>query len=90
MTLGDAGPALLGTAVVVVVLVILTAIREMREPGSARREWSALRQRRSLAVAAATALALGTVGWAHSGPAAVPWAVLAGLLAARILSSGSD
>ncbi|MFF9013596.1 hypothetical protein ACF09C_11610 [Streptomyces sp. NPDC014870] len=88
MTTGDAGPALLGTAVVVAILVIRTAIREMREPGSARREWAALRQRRSLAIAAATALVLGTVGWAQSGPAAAPWAVLAGLLAARIFSSG--
>ncbi|MGW6563920.1 hypothetical protein [Streptomyces sp. NPDC054975] len=87
--MGDAGPALLGTAVVLAILVIRTAIREMREPGSARLEWSALRRQRSLAVAAATALVLGTVGWAYSGPAAVPWAVLAGLLAARI-SGGGD
>ncbi|MER6996634.1 hypothetical protein [Streptomyces sp. NPDC000410] len=80
----DAGPALLGTAVVVALLIIRTAVREMREPGSARREWSALRQRRVLATAAATAVVLGAVGWAYSGPAAVPWAVLAGLLATRI------
>ncbi|MFG2833556.1 hypothetical protein ACGFYE_01050 [Streptomyces zaomyceticus] len=89
MTMQDAGPALLGTAVVVVVLIIRTAVRERREPGSARREWSVLRQRRVLATAAATALVLGGVGWAYSGPAAVPWAVLAGLLAARVRFGGS-
>lgn len=85
----DAGPALLGTAVVVAILIIRTAVREMREPGSARREWSVLRQRRVLAAGAGTALVLGAVGWAYSGAAVVPWAVLAGLLAARICSSGS-
>lgn len=88
MTLGDAGHALLGTAVVVAILVIRTAVRELREPGSARREWSVLRQRRVLATGAATALVLGTVGWAQAGPPAAPWAVLAGLLTARIFGRG--
>ncbi|CAM5264849.1 hypothetical protein [Streptomyces narbonensis] len=84
----DALTALLGAAVVLAILVIRTAVQELREPGSARREWACLRDRRSLVIGTATVLVLGAVGWTFTGPAAVPWAVLAGLLATRISTSG--
>ncbi|WP_406082438.1 hypothetical protein OG468_35445 [Streptomyces zaomyceticus] len=84
----DALTALLGAAVVLAILVIRTAVQELREPGSARREWACLRNRRAVVLGAATVLVLGAVGWAFTGPAAVPWAALAGLLATRISTSG--
>lgn len=79
-------PALLGAAVVLVLLVIRTAVREMREPGSARREWVFLREWRGLLTFVGTASVLAVVSWTISGPAHLPWVCLAAVLVARISS----
>lgn len=79
-------PALLGAAVVLALLVIRTAVREMRKPGSAREEWTFLGERRGLLVFLGTASLLATVSWTISGPAHLPCVCLAALLVARISS----
>ncbi|GGS97953.1 hypothetical protein GCM10010222_44580 [Streptomyces tanashiensis] len=84
MTADDMGPALLGTAIVLALLVVRTAVRELKAPGSARSEWSFLRDPTAMTLGAATGLLCGILAWALSGPAGLPWAVLAGLLVARI------
>ncbi|WP_327165517.1 hypothetical protein [Streptomyces zaomyceticus] len=88
MTVAEAPTALLGAAVILALLVIRTAVQELREPGNARREWACLRDRRAVVLGTVTVLVLGAVGWTFTGPAAVPWAVLAGLLATRISANG--
>ncbi|MCP3757227.1 hypothetical protein [Streptomyces sp. TBY4] len=75
----------LAIAIVLAALVIRTAVAELRVPGSGRGQWSFLSDRRALATGAATAVLLGWVGWAASGPAATAWAVLAGLLTAAVV-----
>ncbi|MFF9016551.1 hypothetical protein ACF09C_26725 [Streptomyces sp. NPDC014870] len=79
-------PALLGATVVLAILVIRTAVRELRKPGSARHEWTFLRERRGLLTFLGTASVLSAVSWTVSGPAHVPWVGLAALLVARISS----
>ncbi|CUM36799.1 hypothetical protein BN2537_2563 [Streptomyces venezuelae] len=88
MTVAEAPTALLGAAVILALLVIRTAVQELREPGSARREWACLRDRRAVVLGTVTVLVLGAVGWTFTGPAALPWAALAGLLATRISTNG--
>ncbi|MFJ7067615.1 hypothetical protein [Streptomyces sp. NPDC101115] len=86
MSVDGFGPALLGSAVVLALLVIRTAVRELRVPGSARHEWTFLRERRGLATFLGTAAALSAASWSVSGPVHLPWAVLAALLVARVSS----
>ncbi|WP_326813965.1 hypothetical protein [Streptomyces sp. NBC_01763] len=81
-----AAAALLGPWVVLALLVIRTAVREMKEPGSARHEWTFLRERRGLVTFLATALVLSAVSWTISGPAYLSWVGLAALLVARVSS----
>ncbi|MCX5588972.1 hypothetical protein [Streptomyces erythrochromogenes] len=78
----------LTVAIIVAALVIRTAVAELRAPGSARRQWAFLTDRRAWAVAAGTALVLGAFGWATAGPAAALWAALAGLLVASLIGPG--
>lgn len=82
-------PALLGAAVVLALLVIRTAVREMRKPGSTRKEWTFPREPRGLLVFLGTASVLAAVSWTISGPAHLPWVCLAALLVACI-SSGEE
>ncbi|MET9953829.1 hypothetical protein ABZ135_20050 [Streptomyces sp. NPDC006339] len=84
MTDPAAGPALLGATVVLALLVIRTAVRETKQPGSARQEWAFLRDGRSLVLLLGAAATLGTLGWILSGPASLPWAGLAALLVASV------
>lgn len=56
------------------------------EPGSARHEWTFLRERRGLVTFLATASVLSAVGWTISGPAYLSWVGLAALLVARVSS----
>ncbi|MBT2479739.1 hypothetical protein [Streptomyces sp. ISL-94] len=79
---------LLSIAIVIAALVIKTAVAEIRVPGSGRRQWASLTDRRAVATGAAVGLALGLLGWAAAGPAAAAWAVLAGLLVAFVTGSG--
>ncbi|CAL9644357.1 hypothetical protein [Streptomyces sp. enrichment culture] len=84
MTVQDIGPAALAVSVVLALLVIRTAVSELKKPGSARREWAFLRDTRALTTGLAATALFGALGWTLSGPASLPWAVLAGLLVARI------
>ncbi|WP_405428089.1 hypothetical protein [Streptomyces erythrochromogenes] len=80
---------LLTVAIVVAALVIRTAVAEFRAPGSARRQWAFLTDRRAWAIGVGTALVLGAFGWATAGPTAALWAALAGLLVASLTSTGT-
>ncbi|WP_086824395.1 hypothetical protein [Streptomyces sp. NRRL B-24572] len=86
MTEHGVAPALLGTAAVLALLVVRTAVRELREPGSARHEWQFLRERRGLATFLGTASVLSGVSLTIAGPSYLPWVGLAALLVARISS----
>lgn len=68
----------------IALLVVRTAVYELREPDSGRRQWDFLRDRRALAAGATTALVLGLVGWTAAGTPRLPWAVLAGALVAAV------
>lgn len=70
---------------VVAMLVIRTVLVEVRQPGSARREWSFLSNRCAMAAGAATASLVSIGGWQAAGFAATAWAVLAGALTAHIV-----
>ncbi|MCT4351951.1 hypothetical protein M5362_02220 [Streptomyces sp. Je 1-79] len=74
------------TAVVAAaVLVCRAAVLEIRTPGAGRRAWAFATDRRALGAGAGAGLALGAVGWATVGGAAVlAWAVLAGILVASL------
>ncbi|MGW2201964.1 hypothetical protein [Streptomyces sp. NPDC001774] len=74
------------TAVVAAaVLVCRAAVLEMRTPGAGRRAWAFVTDRRALGAGAGAAIALGAVGGATVGGAAVlVWAGLAGVLVASL------
>lgn len=80
------GPALLGATVVLAILVIRTAVSELKAPGTARQEWAFLRKRRGLLIFLGTALVLAAMSWSISGPVHLPWVGLAALLVARVSS----
>ncbi|MCX4808686.1 hypothetical protein ACFWWM_30880 [Streptomyces sp. NPDC058682] len=79
---------LLTVAIVVAALVIRTAVAEIRVPGSGRRQWAFLTDRRAWAIGTGTAVVLGIVGWATSGPTAAVWAAVAGFLVASLTRAG--
>ncbi|MFJ8079268.1 hypothetical protein ACIQ6Y_01385 [Streptomyces sp. NPDC096205] len=83
MTMQDMGPAVLAVSIVLALLVIRTAVHELKAPGAGRREWAFLRDTRALTAGLATAGLFVALGWTLSGPGSLPWAVLAGLLVAR-------
>ncbi|MFG2989609.1 hypothetical protein ACGFZK_10040 [Streptomyces sp. NPDC048257] len=82
------GATLIAVTVVVAALVIRTALAELREPGSGRRQWMFLRDPRAVLTGALTAVALGVLGWLHAGPEGAVWAALAGFLVAFTVSQG--
>ncbi|WP_433917009.1 hypothetical protein [Streptomyces sp. NBC_01744] len=75
---GQGAPAaLLGAGIVLALLVIRTAVREMKEPGSARHEWTFLRERRGPVTFLATASVLSAVSWTIPARSTCPgWASL--------------
>ncbi|MDO0937706.1 hypothetical protein QQY66_40490 [Streptomyces sp. DG2A-72] len=77
---------------VIALLVIRTALVEMRHPGSARRQWYFLARRRPMATGATVAVLLCIGGWRAAGTASVAWALLAGALVAHVvnLSTGPE
>ncbi|WP_328425870.1 hypothetical protein [Streptomyces sp. NBC_00443] len=83
-------PSLATALVVTAVLVIKTAVLELRDPGSARREWAFVTDRVALAGGSLTALAVGAAGWAYGGYGVVAWALLAGLLVAQVMGRRSQ
>ncbi|MFF8358766.1 hypothetical protein ACF063_35510 [Streptomyces chartreusis] len=83
-------PTLVTALVVAAVLVIKTAVLELRDPGSARREWAFLTDRVALAGGALTALVVGGAGWAYGGYGLAAWALLAGLLVAQVMGRRAE
>ncbi|MFJ9077243.1 hypothetical protein ACIRO3_18685 [Streptomyces sp. NPDC102278] len=75
-------------AIVVAALVVKTAVAELGEPGAGRVQWAFLRDARSLAAGACTAVILGLVGWIQAGGEGVVWGVLAGILVAFAVGRG--
>lgn len=84
--------SLMAPMTVVAVLVIRTALVEMRHPGSARRQWCFVARRQPMAAGATVAVLLCVGGWRAAGIASVGWAVLAGALVAHVvhLSTGPE
>ncbi|MGW0758394.1 hypothetical protein ACWD1Y_18280 [Streptomyces sp. NPDC002814] len=84
--------SLVAPVTVVAMLVIRTALVEMRHPGSARRQWCFLARRRPMTAGATVAVLLCIGGWRAAGTASVAWAVLAGALVAHLvhLSTGPE
>lgn len=77
--------SVLTAVVAAAALVCRAALLEMREPGTGRRAWAFVTDRRALGAGLATALALGAVGWVSvGGGAVVVWACLAGVLVASL------
>ena len=77
--------SLLTVAIVIALLVIRTAITELREPGSARTQWAFVTNARAVTTGAVTAVMLGLLGWRSSGYGALAWAVLVGVLVAFLV-----
>ncbi|MFG2523510.1 hypothetical protein [Streptomyces sp. NPDC048527] len=77
--------SLMAPATVVAMLVIRTALVEIRHPGSARRQWCFLARSRPMTAGATAAVLLSAGGWRAAGIAALAWAVLAGALVAHIV-----
>lgn len=73
-------------AIIAAVLVIRTALMELRQPGSARREWAFVSNGPSLAAGLLAALLLGALGWPSMRYAAVAWSMLAGVLVAYLIA----
>ncbi|MCX4717752.1 hypothetical protein ACFWB2_39625 [Streptomyces virginiae] len=82
------GTTLVVAAIVIAAVVVRTAVAELREPGSGRRQWSFLTDSRALTAGAITALVLGLLGWRHAGGEGVVWAGLAGILVAFAMGQG--
>ena len=84
--------SLLAPVAVIAMLVIRTALVEIRRPGSAGRQWSFLTKRQATTAGVAAAVLVSAVGWQAAGFAGVAWAVLAGALVAHIvvLTSRAD
>lgn len=76
--------SLLAPAVVIAVLVIRTALGELRHPGSAREEWAVATDRKAAAAGATAAAAIILLGWGQIGVAAVAWALIVGVLTAQL------
>jgi hypothetical protein len=84
--------SLMAPAAVAALLVIRTALVEIRQPGTARRQWCFLSNRRAMTAGAVVAPLLCVGGWRAVGVASVAWALLAGALVAHIvhLSAGPE
>ncbi|MGW3413123.1 hypothetical protein [Streptomyces sp. NPDC000888] len=77
--------SLMAPVIVVAMLVIRTALVEIRHPGSARRQWCFLAHPRPMIAGATVTVLLSVGGWRAAGVASVAWAVLAGALVAHLV-----
>ncbi|MXM63907.1 hypothetical protein GR925_10725 [Streptomyces sp. HUCO-GS316] len=82
--------SLVAPVAVVAMLVIRTALVEMRHPGSARRQWCFVARRRPMTAGATVAVLLSVGGWRAAGIASVAWAVLAGALVAHVVHLSTE
>ncbi|MFJ9575223.1 hypothetical protein ACIRQF_02395 [Streptomyces sp. NPDC101191] len=80
----------LTAAVAAALLVCRLALRERRSPGSARRTLAFVHDRRALTAGLCAGLLLAAFGWRVSGPGALAWAALAGLLVAGLGSGAGN
>ncbi|MCX4776925.1 hypothetical protein [Streptomyces sp. NBC_01264] len=80
--MADGGTSLLAPVIVIAALVIRTALTELRDPGSAQRQWAFAANARAMAVGATVASAIILIGGQRFGWAASAWALLAGALTA--------
>ncbi|WP_208857944.1 hypothetical protein [Streptomyces flavidovirens] len=71
-------------AIIVAALTVRTAAAELREPGSARREWAFATNASALTAGLTAAILFGATGW-QSRHAALAWSMLAGVLVAYIV-----
>lgn len=76
--------SLLAPVIVIAALVIRTAITELKNPGSTRRQWAFATCPRAMAAGATVAAATGLIGAARLGWAALAWALLTGALTAFV------
>ncbi|MGW0598863.1 hypothetical protein ACWD11_17160 [Streptomyces sp. NPDC002776] len=76
-------------AIIVAALVVRAAVLEIRQPGSARREWAWVSDKAAWAGGSLTAVVVGGLGWTHMGRSALAWGLLAGLLVAHVLGRRS-
>ncbi|MFG2973869.1 hypothetical protein ACGFYY_12785 [Streptomyces sp. NPDC048331] len=82
------GASLVAAAVIAAALVIRTALAELGEPGSGRRQWTFLTDSRAASAGAVTGLVLGLLGWRQAGGEGAVWAGLAGVLVAFTVGQG--
>ncbi|MET9378031.1 hypothetical protein ACFYV5_31610 [Streptomyces sp. NPDC003035] len=76
--------SVLTAVVAAAALVCRAAVLELREPGTGRRAWAFLTDRRARGAGLGAALALGATGWLTVGAETVVWAALAGVLVASL------
>ncbi|TXS22928.1 hypothetical protein EAO71_23025 [Streptomyces sp. ms191] len=77
-------PTAMTAVIVAAALVCRAAVLELREPGTGRRAWAFVTDRRALGTGATVALLLGVVGWGAVGGTAVVWACLVGVVVASL------
>ncbi|MEU8836560.1 hypothetical protein [Streptomyces sp900116325] len=83
--------AALGCGIVVAALVIRTALGELRQHGTAGRQWRFLANTAAVAAGAVSAAALGTaVAVTELRPGHAAWALLGGILTAFIVDRPMD
>ncbi|NGO07524.1 hypothetical protein G5C60_07605 [Streptomyces sp. HC44] len=78
--------SLMAPVTVVAMVVIRTALVEMRHPGSTRRQWCFLARRQPMTAGATAAVLLSLVGRQAAGIASVVWALVAGALVAHVVN----
>lgn len=80
MTGGDT--SLLAPMIIIAALVVRTALTELKQPGSARRQWAFVTNPKAMTAGATVATATVLIGGASFGWAAAAWALLIGALTA--------
>ncbi|MFB6809625.1 hypothetical protein [Streptomyces sp. NPDC056387] len=79
---------LLVAAMVIAALVVRSALAELREPGSGRRQWMHFRDSRAILAGVCASLALVLPCWRQAGVEGVVWAALAGFLVTFVMGQG--
>jgi hypothetical protein len=82
--------SLLPVVIVVAALVIRTAIGELRQPGSTRRQWAGATGGPAVAAGVVAAVAVTATGWPQAGATALAWAVLVGALVAFLVGQPTN
>ncbi|MFE6623694.1 hypothetical protein ACFZBP_07740 [Streptomyces sp. NPDC008086] len=83
-------PSLATALALIAVLVIKTAVMQLRDPGTARREWAFVTDGVALSGGALTAVVVGVLGWSYGGSGVVAWALIVGLLVAQVMGRRAE